>query len=71
MAEYLAAIVGQAHGRQMGSMDRKAWAATLGQNRSKSLDAPFWLWASIVDLVGAHESAYLEHCRRYALAPVA
>jgi len=29
--------------------------------------APFWLWTSIVDLVGAHERAYLDHCRRFAL----
>ena len=69
VAEYLAAVVGQAHSRQMGSMDRKTWIATLSRNRSGSLDAPSWLWSSIVNLVAAHEAAYLEHCRRYALAP--
>ena len=31
--------------------------------------APPWLWTSIVDLVGAHERAYLDHCRRFALEP--
>ncbi len=67
VAEYLSAVVGRAHGRQMGSMDRKAWAAELGRNRSKTLDAPSWLWLSIVDLVATHEAAYLEHCRRHAL----
>jgi uncharacterized protein (DUF2252 family) len=35
--------------------------------RSKKLDAPSWLWTSIVELVARHESAYLEHCRQYAL----
>ena len=70
VAEYLAAVVGRAHSRQMGSVDRKAWAAELGRNRSKSLDAPSWLWTSTVELVAAHEGAYLEHCRRYALTPV-
>ena len=68
VAEYLSAVVGRAHGSQMGSIDRAAWAAELGRNRSKTLDAPSWLWASTVDLVATHESAYLEHCRRHALA---
>lgn len=36
-------------------------------HRSASLDAPPWLWTSIVDLVGAHEPAYLDPCRRFAL----
>ncbi len=68
VAEYLSAVVGRAHGRQMGSADRTAWAAELGRHRSKTLDAPSWLWASTVDLVATHEGAYLEHCRRHALA---
>jgi uncharacterized protein (DUF2252 family) len=51
-------------------MDRKAqkaWQATLRRNRSKDLDAPSWLWSSVVELVVRHETAYLEHCREYAL----
>ena len=39
----------------------------LQRNRTKSLDAPSWLWNSVVDLVAAHEAAYLHHCRRYAI----
>ena len=35
---------------------------------SKKIDAPTWLWHSVVDLAGIHESAYLEHCRRHAAA---
>ncbi len=67
VAEFLAQIVGRAHARQMDASDRKAWLADLKRRRSKSLDAPSWLWNSVVDLVAAHEAAYLEHCRRYAM----
>jgi len=35
------------------------------------LNAPFWLWTSVVDRVAMHESAYLEHCRRYSLPKAA
>jgi uncharacterized protein (DUF2252 family) len=51
----------------MDAAGRKEWLADLKRNRSASLDAPSWLWNSIVDLVAAHEAAYLEHCRRHAL----
>jgi uncharacterized protein (DUF2252 family) len=71
VAEFLAHVVGRAHARQLDDSDRKKWLRDLRRNRSKSLDAPSWLWASVVDLVGAHEAAYLEHCRRYALAHTA
>lgn len=66
VAEFLAQVVGKAHARQMSIQERRSWVGELGRNRSKNLDAPSWLWSSIVDLVGAHEVAYLEHCRRYA-----
>jgi uncharacterized protein (DUF2252 family) len=66
VAETLARVVGHAHARQLNNLDRTGWLAELQRNRSKSLDAPSWLWNSVVDLVGTHESAYLEHCRRYA-----
>ena len=65
-ANFLASVVGKAHGRQMDEATRKAWAGTLEKNRSKSLDAPSWLWSSVVSLIGSHEIAYLEHCRKYA-----
>ena len=67
-ARFLAAVVGKAHGRQMDVATRKRWSAELDRNRSKSLDAPGWVWKSVVELVAEHEVAYLEHCRRYALA---
>lgn len=67
-ASYLAGVVGKAHARQMDVATRKRWVAELGKNRSKSLDAPNWMWSSIVDLIASHETAYLEHCRRYAMA---
>lgn len=67
-ASYLAGIVGKAHARQMDASTRKGWVAELNRNRSKSLDAPGWMWRSVVELVASHETAYLEHCRRYAMA---
>jgi uncharacterized protein (DUF2252 family) len=67
-ASFLAGVVGKAHARQMDVATRKNWSAELNRHRSKSLDAPSWLWSSVVALVGAHEIAYLEHCRKYAKA---
>jgi uncharacterized protein (DUF2252 family) len=66
-ARFLANVVGKAHARQMDVKTRAAWHRELQRNRPKSLDAPGWLWASVVDLVASHELAYLEHCRRYAM----
>lgn len=66
VARFLAGVVGRAHARQMDEADRKRWAEELNRNRSKSLDAPSWLWTSVVDLMALHEAAYLDHCRRYA-----
>jgi uncharacterized protein (DUF2252 family) len=71
VAEFLARVVGRGHSRQMEAASRKQWLTELRRNRSKSLDAPSWLWNSVVDLVAAHEAAYLQHCRRYALAGAA
>lgn len=68
-ARYLGNVVGRAHARQMSGGDRRAWKATLQKQRSATLDAPHWLWTSVVDLVGAHEKAYLDHCRSFALQP--
>jgi uncharacterized protein (DUF2252 family) len=45
---------------------RARWLGELKRNRSKSLDAPSWLWRSVVELVMEHEGGYLEHCRRFA-----
>jgi len=67
-ARFLAAVVGKAHARQMDAATRKRWSTELGKHHSKSLDAPGWLWKSVVELVAEHEIAYLEHCRRYAMA---
>ncbi len=66
-AECLAHIVGRAHVRQFASETCAAWLGDLQHGRSRSLDAPSWLWDAVVDLVGARESAYLQHCRRFAL----
>ncbi|PVX81391.1 DUF2252 family protein [Paraburkholderia unamae] len=66
VAFYLAAVVGKAHARQMDPTTRRRWLGELRSGRSKSIDAPLWLWTSIVQLVSSHEAGYLEHCRRYA-----
>jgi uncharacterized protein (DUF2252 family) len=70
-ARYLAEVVGKAHARQMDASTRKAFTATFKVRRSSQLDAPSWLWSSVVELVAAHEAAYLEHCRSYALGQAA
>jgi uncharacterized protein (DUF2252 family) len=70
-ARYLAGVLGRAHGRQLDGNERQGWLSDLSQNHSKSLDAPSWLWSSVVELLSIHEAAYLEHCRRFALAEAA
>lgn len=64
-ARFLATVVGEAHARQMDRSTRRAWRSAIQQKHTKTLDAPSWFWSSIVELVAAHEAAYLEHCRRY------
>jgi uncharacterized protein (DUF2252 family) len=71
MARYLAGVVGRAHGRQMDVPKRQQWLSVLAKSQTSSLDAPSWLWSSVVELIALHESAYLDHCRRYALAEAA
>lgn len=66
-ARFLAGVVGRAHGRQLGAGARRNWCRMLNERQLKSVDAPSWLWASVVHLMTLHEAAYLEHCRRYAL----
>jgi uncharacterized protein (DUF2252 family) len=67
-ARYLAFVVAKAHARQLDAHDRKAWGEALDADRRGLIDAPSWLWESVVSLAGSHETGYLEHCRRYALA---
>jgi uncharacterized protein (DUF2252 family) len=69
-ARYLAGVVGEAHARQMDREQRRAWRKVFDRT-SKTLEAPSWLWTSVVDLVAMHEGAYLEHCRRYSLPKAA
>jgi uncharacterized protein (DUF2252 family) len=55
----------------MGSGQRRAWRADLAKTHKPALEAPSWLWTSVVELIGTHEAAYLDHCRRFALAEAA
>jgi uncharacterized protein (DUF2252 family) len=70
-AKYLAYVVGRAHGRQMDGATREAWLKELERRRPSDLEAPSWLWLSVVALSASHETGYLEHCRRYALVAAA
>jgi uncharacterized protein (DUF2252 family) len=67
-ARYLAFVVGKAHARQLDQATRMEWSRQLEADRRTSIDAPSWLWESVVAMAGRHESGYLEHCRLYALA---
>ena len=68
LAGYLGGVVGRAHGRQLNDADRASWSEAIKGPPSSELDAPSWLWSSVVELLGLHEAAYLDHCRLYALA---
>jgi uncharacterized protein (DUF2252 family) len=70
VAHYLASVVAVAHARQLSPADAGVWLTTFRKGDAKNLQAPAWLWAAVVDLVALHEGAYLEHCRKHALAPV-
>jgi uncharacterized protein (DUF2252 family) len=70
-ARYLAYVVGHAHARQLSAAKRKVWLDDLRGRRPAKLDAPSWLWSSVVDLSASHEVGYLEHCRKFALAEAA
>jgi uncharacterized protein (DUF2252 family) len=71
LAAYLAAVVGRAHARQMDKATRDTWRSELAKARKTTLDAPSWLWSNVVELISIHEAAYLDHCRRFALAEAA
>ncbi len=67
IARYLGGVLGIAHGRQMQASTWNTWRAELLRARHGDLNAPSWLWSSVVELLSVHELAYLEHCRRYAM----
>ncbi len=54
LAAYLASVVGKAHGRQMIDDTRAAWLKDLTAARKGALDAPTWLWSSVVTLLSIH-----------------
>jgi uncharacterized protein (DUF2252 family) len=66
VARYLGNVVGRAHAAQLNRAQRRSWLNELDRNRPQNIDAPSWLWRSVVALVQAHEGGYLEHCRRFA-----
>src|ERR1700685_3537545 len=66
-ARFLASVVGAAHAQQMDRAAREKWEMGLKRNRSTNVAGPPCVWTSVVELVARHESAYLDHCRQYAL----
>ena len=66
VGHYLGSIVGKAHARQLDASSLGAWSEEMRRHQLRHLNAPAWLWAMIVELAGAHESAYLDHCRAWA-----
>jgi uncharacterized protein (DUF2252 family) len=66
-ARYLAEVVGRAHARQMDHATRREFSKSFARRSRGKLNAPHWLWSSVVELASAHEAAYLQHCREYAL----
>lgn len=70
-ARHLAYIVGRAHARQMDVETRGFWRSALAERRGGTIEAPSWLWNSVVEQIGLHEASYLEHCRKFALSAAA
>jgi uncharacterized protein (DUF2252 family) len=69
VARFLSGVIGKAHADQMDADGRRRWHVELARNRSNVTDAPSWLWRSVVDLIGIHEVAYLDHCRGLGAKP--
>jgi uncharacterized protein (DUF2252 family) len=53
----------------MDTHAKQKWREELKRHQTAKLDAPSWLWSSIVELLVSHEGEYLEHCRKYAMEP--
>jgi uncharacterized protein (DUF2252 family) len=64
-AHYLGGIVAHAHARQMDADGRGLWLEQIHRDRTENVDAPSWLWSPVVSLLGDHEQAYLDFCRRH------
>jgi uncharacterized protein (DUF2252 family) len=47
--------------------DQEAILSVIAAWNAESSGAPSWVWSSVVELAGIHETAYLEHCRRHAM----
>jgi len=61
MARYVGCVVGQAYGRQLDDTERASWRKTVMKGGSEALDAPSWLWSSVVKLFSLHEAAYVDY----------
>lgn len=66
LGRYLAGSVGRAHGRLMEASTREARRADLVPAGTATVVGPPRLWSRVVELLGIHESAHPDHCRRLA-----
>ena len=62
VAGYLAYVVGDSHSRLMDAETRKDWRRSVRRRGTAEIDAPDWLWKTVVAMSGRHEAAYLDHC---------
>lgn len=67
VAGYLAYVVGESHSRVMSPQARRDWRRAIRRRGSSEIDAPDWLWTSVVEQAGRHASAYLKHCCEHDL----
>lgn len=68
MADYLGAVVGYAHARQLSAEDRQAWHREVVRGRSKTTHAPAWLRDAAIGVMHELDVAYIQHCLRYVHA---
>lgn len=68
VADYLGAVVGHAHARQLSAGDRHAWHREVIRGRSKTTHAPAWLREAAIGAMHELDVAYIQHCLRYVHA---
>jgi uncharacterized protein (DUF2252 family) len=68
VAGFLATILSRAHARQLDVHARQQWATEIERSRTKILNAPSWLWPSVVDVMANQERGYLKHRPRHFVA---
>lgn len=68
VGNYLGAIVGRSHARQMTAAQARSWLRAFGSNKKGRPAVPKWIWDVVVHLIGVHEEAYLNHCQKITVS---